>query len=270
MKTVLVHIRDDSGLAGRLAAALSLTRALDPHLACVQVTPYTAFVIADPLGGMFVSPSVLDALRVREEAVQARVEGEIAEAGLKADWYRFDGDAARAVISRARLADIVVLSLRGEATEERAAPLPIVADVAIYAGAPVLALPRNVTGFAPDGPAMVAWNGTIEASHSLRAAVPLLRLASAVHIVTVADDDMELPATEASRYLSRHGVAAQTREWPRKGNDVATALSNAAAELDARYMVMGAYGHSRLRESILGGVTGSLVARSRIPLLLAH
>ena len=270
MKNILVHIRDDNGQADRLAVGIALARSLDAHLSCVQVTPYTAFVIADPLGGMFVSPSVLDALRTREEAEQARIEEEIERAGVPWSWYRFDGDAARAVISRARLADLVIVSLPGEASDDRAAPLPIVADIAIHGGTPVLALPNEAGRFASGGPAMIAWNGAIEAAHSLRAAIPMLRRASSVHIVTVTDDPIELPAAEANHYLSRYDIVAQLHEWPHKGGDVAAALASAALALEARYMVMGAYGHSRLRESILGSVTGSLVAHSPIPLLLAR
>ncbi|HWL46607.1 MAG TPA: universal stress protein [Sphingomonadaceae bacterium] len=270
MKNILVHIRDDRGQADRLAVALTLARTLDAQLTCVQVTPYTAFVIADPLGGMFVSPSVLEALRAREEAEQARIEQEIAQAGITWDWYRFDGDAVRAMISRARLADLVVVSLPGDGTDDQAAPLPMVADVAIHAGAPVLALPREPGRFDSGAAAMVAWNGTAEAAHGLRAAIPFLRGASAVHVVTVAERAMELPPADAERYLARYGIAAQLHEWPRGTGDIAAALTNAAQTLEVSYIVMGAYGHSRLRESILGGVTGSLIARSPFPLLLAR
>lgn len=268
MKSILVHIRDDSGQADRLAVALDLARQHGAHLSCVQVTPFTAFVIADPLGGMFVSPSVLEALREREDAMQARVEEEIRGAGISWDWRRFDGEAARAIVSRTRLADLVILSLPDEVTEERAAPLPIIPDVAIHAGAPVLALPREAGRFAAEGPVAIAWNGTLEAAHSLRAAVSLLRRAASVHIITVPDDSIEVPASEASDYLARYDIVSHAEELARRDEDVATTLGDTALALGAGYMVMGAYGHSRLRESILGSVTAHLVAESPVPLLL--
>jgi nucleotide-binding universal stress UspA family protein len=104
----------------------------------------------------------------------------------------------------------------------------------------------------------------------MRLAVPLLRRATYVHLVEVADDNPGAPASEAATYLARHGIATEVHDWPAKGRRTSTALLHAVAELDARYLVMGAYGHSRLRETVLGGVTRDLIQSTSVPLLLAH
>jgi nucleotide-binding universal stress UspA family protein len=117
---------------------------------------------------------------------------------------------------------------------------------------------------------MIAWNGSPKAANALRLALPLLRKASAIHIVTIVEEKEGFPATGASLYLSRHGLASQLHEWPADGRSVAAALQDAAATLGAAYIVIGAYGHSRFSEAVYGGVTRDFLRQSRVPLLLAH
>ena len=99
----------------------------------------------------------------------------------------------------------------------------------------------------------------MEGSHALRLALPMLAKAKAVHVVTVLEDKSGFPATDACEYLARHGVASELHEWQRNGRRVADVLREAAAKLGASYIVMGAYGHSRIREAVLGGVTRDLL-----------
>jgi nucleotide-binding universal stress UspA family protein len=140
----------------------------------------------------------------------------------------------------------------------------------LYARCPVLMVPHGQRRLDLAGPALVAWNGSSEAAHALRLALPLLKGAGAVHLVEVNDDLTGLPASEAALWLARHGVAADVHEWPAKGRRASVALLHAATELGAAWLVMGAYGHSRLRETVLGGVTRELIASASLPLLMAH
>ncbi|WP_152542820.1 universal stress protein [Sphingobium sp. Ant17] len=116
----------------------------------------------------------------------------------------------------------------------------------------------------------MAWNGSIEAAHSLRLTLSFLRVASEVHIVNISSDNNDFPPMDASRYLARHGIGSQLHEWPQEGCTIAQTLLDAAGELAASSLVMGAYGHSRLRETVLGGVTRDLLSDTSVPLLLAH
>jgi nucleotide-binding universal stress UspA family protein len=88
--------------------------------------------------------------------------------------------------------------------------------------------------------------------------------------VEVSDGSLGRSAREAAQWLSRHDIGADVHEWPAKGRRVSVALLHAAAELSAACLVMGAYGHSRLRETVLGGTTRELIATTTVPLLLAH
>ena len=120
------------------------------------------------------------------------------------------------------------------------------------------------------GSALVAWNGSYEAAQALRLALPLLHHAPDVQLVTISEAPVETDAEQAIAYLARHGVSARARERAAGKGGVAEALIECAAEMDAAYVVMGAYGHSRVRETILGGVTRDLLHASPLPLLMAH
>ena len=116
---------------------------------------------------------------------------------------------------------------------------------------------------------MVAWNGSGEAANALRTAIPLLA-GRRVELVSVGKDDGSFPATDALTYLSRHDIHAEARIVERGGVTVEEALEKAAEAMGAGLIVMGAFGKSRLRETLFGGVTQYLVTSGRFPLLLAH
>src|SRR5690606_455080 len=140
----------------------------------------------------------------------------------------------------------------------------IAGHVAIHARTPILAVPPKARGFDPAVPALVAWNGAIEASPALRAAVPLLKRAAAVQLITVEEARKEplfdLPPTEGAEFLSRHGIECDMVAIPLRDGSVEDALCHAAQVRRAGYIVMGAYGHTRLRETVLGGATNGLLA----------
>ena len=268
MKTILLYANQDSGLESRLQAALDIARAFDSHIGCVQVTPFDNFIMGDPFGGVYALPSVLEAVRAAEDAHRDRLEARLRAEGASWDWLRCDGSPAQIVADRARLSDLIVVSLPEAGKYD--GPLSMAGDVALHVRAPVLAIPASSRGLDCMGTAIVAWNGALEAAHALRLTLPMLRAAAAVQIVTVTEDRTEFPATDASLYLARHGIKSELHEWPVDGRNTAAALLDAAGTLGGAYVVMGAYGRSRLRESVLGGATREMLHNGGIPLLLAH
>ena len=268
MKNILVHIHDDDEQEARLGVAIDIARQNDGHLSCVQVTPVEAFG-GDPYGGLFGMAALIDTIHDQDKALRVVTERRLAGEGVPWDWRCFDGNVVETLIEQALLADVVVLS-QPSASRRGRPPAAIVGDVVLYARCPVLMVPQGQGRIDLSGPVLVAWNGSGEAAHALRLALPGLKRAAAVHIVEVSDETTSLPATEAAQWLSRHGVMADVHEWPAKGRRISVALLHAASELGATAMVMGAYGHSRLRETVLGGVTRELIATSTVPLLMAH
>jgi nucleotide-binding universal stress UspA family protein len=175
------------------------------------------------------------------------------------DVVLIDQGRVEGVAAAARFTDLIVASLDDPALEE----------IAIGSRCPVLALPKGVPMFAFDRPVLLAWDGGHESAAAMRAAVPLLALASAVHILTVREKEDTFPAQDAACYLSRHDIHAEVHAIERNGTIAAT-IAETARELDAGLIVMGLFGKSRLRELLLGGVSRELLDKSLVPLLLAH
>lgn len=265
----MLHIHDDAEQDNRLQIALDLARLDHGHIACVQVAAVEPFVI-DPYSGLFGLAAIIDTIHDQDKRVRQAIEAQLRREDVEWDWRCFDGSVVETLIGQSRLADVVVISQPAIGRHAPDHPLPIVGDVVLHTSAPVLVVPIGGRRFEADGAVMLAWNGSAEAAHAMRLTVPLLRRAACVHIVEVSDESPGMPATDAATYLARHGVPCEVHEWPAKGRRTSLALLHAVAELDARYLVMGAYGHSRLRETVLGGVTRDLIQSTTVPLLLAH
>lgn len=270
MKTVLLHIHNDAGQESRLQAALDLARAFSAHIHCVQATPFEYIVIGDPMGGAHVPPQLVAEVRAGELAEQARIEDRLKVEGLPFDWRQIDGDIGDVLVSEASLADVIVMSQPPVSRDDRRPVYQKIGEVAVAARPPVLAMPVRASAFDPAGSAIIAWNGSFEAANALHFALPLLCRASRVRLVEVCRDTSRFPSTRAAEYLSRHGVHAEIQQVEADPDGTAATLARIAREAGAAYLVMGAYGHSRLREMVFGGVTRDLVAHSEVPLVLAH
>jgi nucleotide-binding universal stress UspA family protein len=121
--------------------------------------------------------------------------------------------------------------------------------------------------------AMVAWDGGRNAAGAVADAMPLLRKAKNVDVVIVAEDkgkSDEFPGADIAQHLARHGVTVDVRCIVAGHNDVASTLLSHAADASVDLIVMGAYGHSRLREFILGGVTRGILSAMTVPALMSH
>ncbi len=269
MKTILVHIEADEGQESRLQAAFDLARAFGGHLACLQVTPYAAYAMGEPAMGAFPVTALVDAINAQRRTERVAVESRLQAEGVSWNWISRDGDVVERLSEAARLADIVVMS-SGPFANNGGAQLSITGDVAIHAPALVCAVPAASRGIAVTGAAVIAWDGSQEAALAMRQALPLLRMAESVDLLTVAEKPSDFPARDAALWLSRHGVNASIIERGDGGMSVESVIRAVLSERRAAFMVQGAYGHSRLREILFGGVTRGLLADAPVPLLLAH
>tara|TARA_R110000824_G_scaffold17142_4_gene70032 strand:- start:1395 stop:2207 length:813 start_codon:yes stop_codon:yes gene_type:complete len=270
MKSVMLYVADDEGLEARFQAALDLTRALGGHLHCLRANPYHSQMAFDGVTGMSVMYDVSKMSQELDEKLRAEIEKRLAGEGVSWDYRQENSDPSRGLSKNSALVDIIVLSSASGA-KENALTLGILGDVLFNATAPVVVQPDNVKKFDACGPALVAWNGSFEAGNALRAAVPLLKMASDVHILTVEEDkDHDLPQLVASEYLAYHGIKSEIHSPPAGKGPVDAALLAEARNVNAEYLVMGAYGHSRAREFLFGGVTRNLFKDSPIPLVVSH
>lgn len=263
MKNILVLVHDDEGQEARLQAALDVTRALNGHLTCLDVSPIVPFV--GDTTGVSGGAILIDLERESESLNRSRIRRRIEAEDVAWSWIDATDYFETALESASTLADLIVVN---RSLDEL--PLPdlrnLAASLVLRSGKPVLAVPADTSGFRAAGAALIAWNGSREASEALGAAIPLLTLASSVTIVEVDNADVMLPAEDAAAWLSRHGIHAEIIRWPE--GRVAEGLIALAQAHD--YLVMGAFGHSRTLESLFGGVTRSLLRECPIPLLLAH
>jgi nucleotide-binding universal stress UspA family protein len=269
MKTILLHVHDDTGMESRLQAAFDLARAFGGHITCLHATPYEEYLANDPLVVAMLPEEFSGKMARLRRELQKRLEARIAADGIAWDWIHVDQTMSAALIRASRLADVAVVSL-GAPALLRQDPRPLAATVAVGGGAPVLGVPQDLDALRLDRPALVAWNGSPEAAAALRAALPILRTVPGVQLVEIAERPAEFPAGLAARFLSRHGIAAEITQRPKLDGSVSAAIEQAARELGAGVIVMGAYGRSRLVEQLFGGVTRDLGERSQLPLLMAH
>ena len=138
----------------------------------------------------------------------------------------------------------------------------------------MLLVPEHVNGLNCAGTAVVAWDGSAEASRALKAAVPLLAKSRSVVLASVLGEpdngDFDLPAAEGAKYLSRHDITCEMVELPFEHGSVAQVLADVAARREAAYLVMGAYGRPRLVEAVLGGVTRRMLDKPPLPIFTCH
>ncbi len=271
MKSVLLHIHEDHGAESRLQAASDLARAAGAHIHCVQVTATPDIVASDLYGGASMAPAMMAELYDIDEKARQRVEQRLRREDVSWDWRHAQGDIVRGLLSAATLTDGIIVTLPTGPRKQLADPLHLAADLALRGRTPVLAMPQDARAFRITGRALVAWDGSLEASAALRLSVSLLKLAEEVHIVTVEEaGKYPFPATDAPEYLARHGVKAQLHIWPQDGRTIDAALQAAIGVLKPDWIAMGAFGHSRLREMVFGGVTRTMLRSVHVPLLLAH
>lgn len=269
MKNVLLLVHDDEGQEARLQAALDLTRALEGHLSCVDVSLIPVFV-GDYYSGYYAGAceaALLADERIREGDNKTRLSARLANEDVAWDWEDTTATIADAVLDRALLADIVVLNRRLDK-----GAMPDMTDAAsrvlMHARVPVLAMPEGARALDTDR-VLVAWDGHAACAATLRACVPLLARARQVEILMVRDREERLPPDEAARYLSRHGIHAEIRVIEDDKTPADRLILAEAGRLGAGYVLMGAYGRGRLRETF-GGVTRRLLAESTVPLVLGH
>lgn len=270
MRSILLHVAADETLESRTQVALDLARAFDGHLTCLQAVPYEYGVPGDIYGAIVAD--LIPALREAAERLRAQCEARLASEDVPWSFESLDGRALEPLLARSALSDIVVVGSREPAST---ASSLLARQLAVRSAAPMLLVPEHANGLNCGGVAVVAWNGSAEASRALKAAVPLLAKAKTVVLASVQgepdpDRGFDLPALEGAEYLSRHGISCEMTEFPVGNVSVADVLADVAARREAAYLVMGAYGHSRLVETVMGGVTRELFANPPLPIFTSH
>jgi nucleotide-binding universal stress UspA family protein len=273
-KTILVHIDDHPYAATRMTAAATMAKSFGAHLSGLASTGVDRYLdisaMQDPASPAIVS--CVDTLRQRAKNALADFSSATHEAGvLDVEIRQTDADATDALAGAAAYADLCVVGHCGKQARPDGQRREMVADLTTASGCPVLAIPGGVSAAFPFQRILVAWNGSREAWRAVHSAMPFLQRGYDVE-VAVMGDALEarhelLPAVEVGKLLARHGVASKVLQRPNT-SDVGHALLELAGDHAVDLIVMGCYGHSRMREMLLGGATRSVLLASTIPVFM--
>jgi hypothetical protein len=270
MKTILVLAHQDDGLAARLQVALDLTRTVGGHLSCIDaVAPGLALAHGDHGDGATAEPASEE--YPPHAAHEARVKAWLGKEGVAWNWIDASGFLGASLKVTSDLVDVVVVSIGFGANEP-----PVLRKLARYLetrqSRPIFAVPKDAICLDPGGTALVAYDGACPPDEALRDVLPLLELSRDVILLDIGrtgDEpvDGHLVPSPAARYLSQHGIPATVElSEPVLAQPDCTAIRVKAHEVDAAYIVMGAFGHS----PDISAIAGSLLANSDLPLFLPH
>lgn len=274
IKDVLVNLSVGAKKDSAIDYAIALANTCQAHITAVAFAQ-EPIVIGSIMDGM---PSdVIEAQRVENERVaniaKATFDNAAALAGVSLESHIFSASSAGAADQFGRMARRFDLTVVAQAGPENAANADLIVEAALFqSGRPVIVVPYVHEGGAEIKRVMVCWDGGRVAARAIGDALPLLVRAKAVDVVMIMGEEGKrdiIPGADMGRHLARHGITVDVKRIVTDG-DVQAMLLSYAADISADLIVMGGYGHSRLREFILSGVTRGMLASMTVPCLMSH
>ena len=277
-KDILVVLDDTPECDARIDVALGLAKTHEAHLIgllVIEPAPIPTHAMSQ------LPPEVMEARRRMEDEARARVharfERRVGAAGVPYEWHTAEGDAVKTVSVFSRHADIAVIGQENPDRGAFGASPDLAENVVLASGRPVLIVPWIGTYPHAGRRVMVAWDASREAARAVADALPVLRAAE--NVVTLSanpgsgprpDRHGDLPGADIARHLARHGVNVEVHRIETRDVSIADMLLNRIADESIDLLVMGAYGHARVREIWLGGVTRDLLRHMTVPVLVSH
>jgi nucleotide-binding universal stress UspA family protein len=255
--------------------AVSVAAALQAHLTGV------AFIY-DPVvpisGTGYIPADAIESQRAdNETAAEAAIKDFTAatdRAGISAEPQMLTASLTGAGDQFARMARHFDLAIVGQAQPEMSTMEQIIGETTLFeSGRPIIMVPYIQKAPFKSGNVMICWDGSRTAARAVADAIPILGESSRIEIVSVTSErgkEDEIEGVDIGQHLARHGLKVDVHRISRGNIDVADALLSHAADSAADLLVMGGYGHSRLREFVLGGVTRSIFQSMTLPVLLSH
>ena len=273
---ILVHVDQSPRALMRLDIAAELARQHGAHLTALQVIDVASPVMAmGDGGGGAVIAELME--QMRQSALAAGVklkvafEAALARDGIMGEWRQVEGTTQEILALHGRYADLLVLGQDDPESDSGGLLEAMVFDC----GQPVLAIPFAGSFNTIGKRVLVGWNASREASRALHDALPLIAKAETATVFLAnpkrgLGGHGEEPGADIARHLARHGMKVEVAMAIADDVPDSALLLNHASDMGADLLVMGAYGHSRLREFILGGMTRSLLREMTVPVLLSH
>ena len=273
IRHLLVHLDTSAVCEARVALACALARRFDAHLSGLAPTGWVQMPV--DVGVALGSPNYvqLSMEHLRRRAEDAAERFRTQAQGLRSvDVVIDEQDAAPSVVVHGRCTDLIIVGQHHPDDLMETGGGALAEQALMLSGRPVLVVPYIGAPAVTGQRVLLAWKPTREAARAVADAMPLLQ--AAAHVDVVAFEEAGTPANAAQldalgAWLSRHGVRHTSARQPQV-TDVGNALLSYAADRGSDLLVMGGYGHSRLREWALGGATRSLLAQMTIPVLMSH
>jgi nucleotide-binding universal stress UspA family protein len=276
IKDIIVNLTPGAARDPAADYAISVASALEAHLAGVAFV-YDPLIPAAAMGGG-IPPDLIESQRVESEtgarAAATRFDAAAKREGLTFESHQLAASAAGAADQFAHLARRFDLAIVGQSQPD-GPPMPdMVLETSLFeSGGPILAVPYIQKDGLKLDRVMVCWDGGRPAARAIGDALPLLVRSKAVELVIFSGErgkQDEIPGADMGRHLARHGLKVTVNRMPLGDMDVGDAILSHAADSNADVMVMGGYGHSRLRQFILGGATRTVLQSMTLPILLSH
>jgi nucleotide-binding universal stress UspA family protein len=275
VKDVLVNLTGGQPQDFAADYAISIAKNFGAHIVGVGFI-YEPIIPGSVLGGV---PTDLIEVQREENTKNAKTaiahfEAAAQQAGLSFEPRILDASIAGAADLFGRIARRFDLAVVGQARREHGASEELLIEGALFgSGRPVVVVPYiQKQGMTLDH-ILICWDGSRPAARAIADSIPFLARAKSVDIVVVTgerDKSGEITGANMSRHLARHGVTVEIKRVAADNVDVQSAILAHAADSGADFMVLGGFGHSRLREFILGGVTRSILASMPVPVLMSH
>jgi nucleotide-binding universal stress UspA family protein len=274
-KTILVHCDAGRGTPVCLETALDLANRFGSHVIGLHVRQAfqaPAFTDAGPaMESLYRAYET--AVKADEAMATAAFRDAVAHKGYSHEWRVANGYVHQILTVQARYADLIIVGQAEPDAPPSAPPSDLAEEVTMAGERPMLIVPHIGVARPPGKTVILCWNDSREAARAATGALPLLKAAEKTIVLIVDPRTGEKPAepgADVAGWLARHGVKVTVQRDTAATADVGGVILSRAADHDADLIVMGIYGHSRMRERVLGGASRTLLASMTVPLLVAH
>lgn len=281
LRRIAVHLDQGAYAMSRFSFALNLAKEFNAEVQCIYVSPlppkyWPGYVYGDYVMMAEVFEDLCKATRAERDKAEEHFLSAASEQGVKATWCSVEHAPAGELCAYARLSDLLVIGQENKQDPKTTKGDGFAERVIFSVGRPVLLLPRYFKQEAIGPRVLLCWDGSREAARALADAAPFLQVAGAVVTLTVQErastlKPLSTSAEELKAYFRVHSYAFSKHvrlDAQEKG--VGEVIANMVALEKVDLVVMGAYGHSRLREWVLGGATSYLLRMSSVPVLFSH
>ncbi len=270
LKSIMVPLDHTSNSQIRITAAVTLAQKFEAHIVGVHVLP-TLEHMMQTVPYMPLSAEVYrdqhHIMKTRARELWDNFEDNMKHAGIHFDRHQEEGDILSFYKLYSHCSDMTILN---QAEQGSSPILDNMTSFMLESGIPVMTIPKHATYPTIGKRVLAAWNDSAQSARAVHDALPILRKADRVVVLTVGEYDKKaVPAADICIYLARHGVNVEAMQGDIT-DTAAEVIMRTAENMNADMIVAGAWGHSRITEVIMGGVTKSLYSNQALPVFFSH